>query len=139
MGEHWVEVFYRWFAGALLCFFAFAPAWVGGHVLVQVFQEPSDLDWFAVVVLGVCAALVYFFLLLAYRAFTGRGRKQDGGLLPRWAMKGFIHAFGVVAVCLIIAGIYQGELRPVFGGTGYLLTAYGALYAYGRGRRDPDA
>ena len=89
--------------------------------------------------LSICALLLYFLLLLAYRAFTGRGRKQDGGLLPPWAMKGFIHAFGIVAVILVVVGVYQGELRSFAGGLGYLLTAYVALYAYDKRKRDPGA
>jgi hypothetical protein len=132
MNEHWFAVLYRWFGGALLCFFAFAPVWIGAHVLLQLLQKPQEASVFVVTVLGVCAAIAYFLLLLAYRAFTGRGRKQDDGLLPPWAMKGFIHAFGVVAVCIVALGIYQGELRPIVGGIAYLLSPYGALYAYSR-------
>lgn len=105
-------------------------------MLVQIVQKPSDLDWFASGVLAGCGALLYFLLLLAYRAFTGRGRKRDDGLLPPWAMKGFIHLFGVIAVGLIIVGVYQGELRPIIGGVKYLATAYGALYAYEKGNPD---
>lgn len=45
---------------------------------------------------------------------------------------GFVHAFGVVAVCIIAIGIYQRELRPIVGGAAYLLVAYVALYGYGR-------
>ena len=139
MSEPWFAVAYRWFGGGILCFFAFVPAWIGGHVLVQIAQKPSDLDWRAALVLAGCGALLYFFLLLAYRAFTGRGRKQDGGLLPPWAMKGFVHVWGVMAVCIIIMGIYQQELRPILGGIAYLITGYGALYAYSDKKGRPDA
>ena len=138
MNERWFAVACRWFAGCAFCFFAIGPAWIGANVLVQIAQNPRQLFWPMLLVLAVCAALLYFLLLLAYRAFTGRGRKQDGGLLPPWAMKGFVHVWGVMAVCFILIGIYQQELRPIVGGIASLVTAYGALYAHVN-KRGPGA
>ncbi|MBA8885776.1 hypothetical protein [Dokdonella fugitiva] len=117
----------RIFAGAAFCFFAFAPAWVGFGVLAQIIVKPSELDLFAIAVLVVCFSLLYFFLLLAYRAFTGRGRKADGGLLPSWGMKSFVAAYGVMAVLIIAFAAYNGKLNGVLGGS---LNLFIALSVY---------
>jgi hypothetical protein len=138
MNEPWFSVLFRWFSGAILCFFGFIPAWVFVQVVITLFNEPSTFDLTAVLVLLGSAGLAYFFALIAWRAFTGRGRKQDGGLLPPWAMLGFIHAFGIIAVCIVILGLYQNELRPIFGGIGYLVCAYGALLGFRKNRSDAD-
>ena len=99
------------------------------------------MDWRALLVLIGAAAMTYFFALLAYRAFTGRGRKQDGGLLPPWAMKGFIHTFGVFSVVIILLGIYQKEWHPIVGGFGYLFVAYRSqlIYRWRRSIEDHNA
>ncbi len=84
------EIIARCYGGAILCFFAFVPAWILFHALADAYTNPKnalDLTWLGAV--AFCIALMYFLLLLAYRAFTGRGRKQDGGLLPPWAMQAF--------------------------------------------------
>lgn len=120
----------RLFSGAILCFFALAPGWVAFGILSQVVTTPSEFNLKAIVVLTVCFALLYFLLLLAYRAFTGRGRKADGGLLPLWAMKVFVASFGVIAILTVAFGVYSSNWPPVFGGLAYLVTAlvvYGAL------------
>ena len=120
----------RLFSGAILCFFAFAPGWIAFGILSQVVAKPREFDLKAVVVLAVCFALLYFLLLLAYRAFTGSGRNTDGGLLPPWAMKVFVASFGVIAIFTVAFGVYSGNWLPVFGGLTYLgiaLAVYGAL------------
>ena len=79
------QIIGRCSAGAILLFFAFVPGWILFHALADAFGNPKnvlDLTWLGAV--AFCTALLYFLLLLAYRAFTGRGRKQDGGLLPPW-------------------------------------------------------
>jgi hypothetical protein len=45
----------------------------------------------------------------------------------RWVMIGFIHAFGVIAFCIVIFGLFKNDLRPILGGISYLVCAYGAL------------
>lgn len=123
-----------------MCFFGYIPGWVFVQVVITLFNEPSKFDLTALLVLLGAAALTYFFALLAYRAFTGRGRKQDGGLLPPWAMLGFIHAFGVIAVCIIIFGFLQDKLLPILGGIGYIVSAYGALLRHkSRSGANPNA
>lgn len=77
--ERIIEVASRLFAGCILCFFAFAPGYILFHVIPQVIENPNDMVWGEFVALMVCCFLLYFLLLLAYRAFTGRGRKKDGG------------------------------------------------------------
>lgn len=137
--EKWLSICYRWFGGAILCFFGFIPGWIFVQTISTLVSSPAKIDWRALLVLIGAAAMTYFFALLAYRAFTGRGRKQDGGLLPPWAMKGFIHTFGVFAVVIIIFGIYQKEWHPIVGGFGYLVIAYRSLliYRWRRSIEDP--
>lgn len=130
--ENIFEILFRWISGALLCFFGFIPSWIFCNVIITLVNEPSKFDWGAVLALSVSAAGIYFFALLAYRAFTGRGRKQDGGLLPPWAMLGFIHSFGVIAVFCIFFGVYQKEWRPTLGGFSYLIMAYRSLVTFKR-------
>src|SRR5262249_61343494 len=99
---------------------------------------PSSNEWSADIVLVITRSLLYFLLLLAYRAYPGRGRKSDGGLLPPWAMLGFIHTFGVVAAVIVFFGIVQGRFLPIVGGIAYLLSAYGALAAVRARRKDGE-
>ena len=132
MDENIFEILFRWISGLLLCFFGFVPAWIFGSVVITLVKEPSKFDWGAVLALSISAAGVYFFALLAYRAFTGRGRKKDGGLLPPWAMLGFVHCFGVIAALCIFFGLYQNEWRPVVGGFSYLVIAYRSLVIFKR-------
>lgn len=140
MRENWLEVMYRWFGGAILSFFAFIPAWVAFHIVVGLFEKPANLGWESALALAISGGLLYFLGLLAFRAFTGRGRKEDGGLLPPWAMTGAIHLFGVIAAIIVVFGIVQGKLLPILGGIAYLISAYGALVARRargtRGERD---
>jgi hypothetical protein len=138
MDEHWLSVLSRWLSGAILCFFGFIPAWVLIQVIITLLNEPSKFDLTALLVLLGAGALAYFFALLAYRAFTGRGRRQDGGLLPPWAMIGFIYAFGIMAVCIIIFGLFKNEWRPVIGGIAYLVLARGALLMQRKSRSDAN-
>lgn len=130
MNEHWGSILCRWFGGTILCFFAFIPAWLFVNVIITLLADLNEIDWLAVLALAGTAVLTYFFALLAYRAFTGRGRKQDGGLLPSWVIKGFTHTYGVFGILIILLGLYQKEWRPVFGGICYLLIANRALATY---------
>jgi hypothetical protein len=117
------SVLIRFFSGAILCVFAVAPGWIAFGILSQVLANPSEFDLKALVACVVCFALLYFLLLLAYRAFTNTGRKEDGGLLPAWTMRVFVASFGVLAILTIVFGIYSGKWTPVFGGFAYLGTA----------------
>lgn len=104
------------------------------QVVITLINEPSKIDFTALLVLLGAAALAYFFALIAYRPFTGRGRKRDGGLLPPCAMMGFILAFGIIAVCITIYGLLNVQWRSVIGGASYLLVACGALMRYRKAR-----
>jgi hypothetical protein len=120
----------RLYGSAVLCFFAFAPGWVGFNILLQILLKPSELDLTAIIAMAVCFALLYFLLLLAYRAFTGQGRKSDGGLLPPWAMKFFIGAYGAFGILIVIFGAYSGKVIAVLGGLADVSSAvaiYGLL------------
>lgn len=118
-----IEIVFRIFGGFILVFFAIAPSWILFHLAKTLIFDPSDLDITAAIAFLVCVPLLYVLLLLAYRAFTGQGRKQDGGLLPPWALKMLAITFGVLAVAIIVFGFYQNELRPIVGGLGYLVSA----------------
>ncbi len=118
-----------------MLFFAFAPAWILFDLAKTLLLDPSDLDLTAAIAFLICAPLLYFFLLMAFRAFTGKGRKQDGGLLPPLALKIFAFSFGAMAIAIAIFGLYKGELRPVIGGIGYLASAI-VLYQVVRRREE---
>lgn len=115
-----LSVFVRFFSGAILCGFAVAPGWVAFDILSQVLANPSEFDRKALVACAVCFALLYFLLLLAYRALTNTELKKDGDLLPPWAMRVFVATFGVLAIITIIFGIYSRKWTPVIGGFAYL-------------------
>lgn len=107
--DGFLKIAFRIFGGCVLSFFAYVPGWIAVRVIVQLISDPEKFDWEAIVVLAVSLALFYFIALLAYRAFTGRGRNEDGGLLPPWALKLFAGAFGVTATLIVIFGIYKGK------------------------------
>src|SRR5450631_1861714 len=115
-----MSLFVRWFGGSILCFFAFIPAWILYHAIADVIGNPKEIDLTWVMAVIVCSSLLYFLLLLAYRAFTGRGRKQDGGLLPPLALQIFGALFGALAVIAIGFGIYEDKPRMVVGGIVYM-------------------
>ncbi len=122
--ERLLEVAFRLFGGAILLFAAFLPAWILFHLAKTLLLDPGDLDLTAAIAFAICAPLLYFFLLLAFRAFTGRGRRQDGGLLPPLALKFVALFFGAIGIAIAIFGFFQGEPRPVIGGLGYLASAF---------------
>lgn len=124
----------------MLSLFAFIPASILLHIVAQTVAQPSGLGWGTAFDLILCSGLLYFFGLLAFRAFTGRGRKGDGGLLPPWAMVGAIHTFGVIGALIGIFGIWQRDLLPVLGGIAYLVAAYSTLLVVrARGKKDEES
>jgi Na+-driven multidrug efflux pump len=111
------QVIARCYGGAILCFFAFVPGWILFHAIADAFANPKDfldLTWLGAVV--VCSALMYFLLLLAYRAFTGRGRKQDSGLLPPWTMQVFAIVFALCGAGVSAWGIKRQASATVIAG-----------------------
>jgi hypothetical protein len=106
----------RLFSGAFFCFIAIAPGWIIIRIVAGAFAHPHDIDLVSVIVLGVCLLLLYFFLLLAYRAITGKGRKTDGRLLPSWAMKAFVASYGAIGILTVILGIRAGAWREIVAG-----------------------
>ena len=136
--ERLLEIGFRMFGGAILLFFAFAPAWILFHLTKSLIFEPAELDAASAVVFLVCVPLLYFLLLLSYRAFTGRGRKQDGGLLPPLALKAFALVLGLFAIAIAVLGLLHGEFKPVLGGIAYLTVA-SALYGIVRKRERGEA
>jgi hypothetical protein len=121
--RHIVVTVYRWFAGLTLCAFAFVPSWIETHAILDAVIDPHTIDvtWFIAV--GVCSALLYFLLLLAYRAFTGRGRKQDSGLLPPLALQIFAVLFGAIGALVSGFAVYAARWPAVIGGLLEFLTA----------------
>lgn len=122
-------------AAAILGFFAFAPIYIGVGSVAVIVAEPEKFDWFFVTVVAVCASLAYFLLLLAYRALTGRGRKSDDALLPPAVIGGFLIAFGICGLAIMVYGIAQGNFAAIAGGVVYLIVA---LQSW-RSRRDSKA
>src|ERR1700728_3611997 len=118
-----VPIIGRCWAGAIVCFFAFVPAWILFHGLADIIGNPrpmleanlKDL-LLGLGILAFCVALIYFFLLLAYRAFTGRGRKRDGGLLPPLAMQVSAALFALCGAAVSAFGIERQEYPVVIAG-----------------------
>ena len=129
-----MEMLTRWFGGVILLVFAFAPAWILFHSIVSLIRQPSGLDGATAIIIVVCAGLLYFLLLVAFRAFTGKGRKGDGGLLPPWGLQVFAVAWGAVGIGVVAMGIIEKAPAPVFFGAGYVATAV-ALFMLAQRRR----
>jgi hypothetical protein len=134
-----IEILVRLFSGGILCFFAFIPAWIEYHAITDAIATPGTIDttWFIAII--VCSALLYFLLLLAYRAFAGRGRKQDGGLLPPFAMQGFAALFGLLGAAVSTFGLYQRNFATVFWGLLEFLAAASVFRMIGQRRKARSA
>lgn len=115
-----IEAVFRTLGGCILVFFAYIPGSVIFHIIAGWVTEPHEFEWATLVGLAFSSLLLYFFILLAYRAFTGHGRKKDDRLLPPWALKLFIGAFGVIAILIMVFGLHEGKWHPVIGGLLYL-------------------
>ncbi len=115
--EQIYTVIIRIFSGCILSFFAFVPGYLIFHMVIGIYKEPTNVEWQIYLFFIFCIALFYFLSLLAYRAFTGKGRKKDGGLLPPWAIILFSSTFG----------IYKEELRPIVGGISYLFISLAGM------------
>lgn len=111
-----IAISLRLMSGGILCVLAFAPAWIVYHAVADAIANPRTIDATWLIAVVVCSALGYFLLLLAYRAFSGRGRKEDGGLLPPLAMQGFAIAFSGIGAAVSAFGLYGGHWSAVCGG-----------------------
>ncbi|OOG61645.1 hypothetical protein B0E46_17000 [Rhodanobacter sp. B04] len=127
-------IFCRLFCCAILCFFAYIPASIAWWILSKSVAKPGEINLYTFVGLGISFTGLYFFVLLIYRALTGRGRKEDGGLLPPWAINLFVAAFGVMALLIVMFGIYSGKLPAVLGGISYFCIAL-AVWSARRNQR----
>lgn len=134
-----LAVAYRILGGGILALFAYVPFFIGWGILKQLIEKPSDTDWQAVAVISGCLALAYFLLLLAYRAFTGRGRKKDGALLPHWAMMVFAGLFCAVGWAVVVLGLMHHDWHVLRGGLVYCVTSSAVVFAAYRRRRAMDA
>lgn len=130
-----LAVAYRIFGGGILAFFAYVPLFIAWGILKQLIEKPSDTDWLAAAVISGCLALAYFLLLLAYRAFTGRGRKKDDALLPPWAMMAFAGLFCAVGWVVVVLGLMHRDWHAVHGGLVYCVTSSAVVFAAYRRRR----
>jgi hypothetical protein len=134
IAQHVVPIIGRWWAGGILCFFAFAPGWILFHILADIIGNPrSMLDakpkdlLLGLGVLALCGSLTYFLLLLAYRSITGRGRKKDGGLLPPFAMQIFAALFALCGAAVSALGIERQAYVAVFAGLFEFLIGVGVF------------
>lgn len=137
-----LELLIRFTSGGLLVLFAFVPAWILGHLARSAIQEPHTLDGAAALALVVCSALLCFLGLLAYRAFTGRGRASDGGLLPPLALSAIAIAFGCMAILIVAFGLHRSDWAAIIGGAVYLAGAimlFRLVQRRRRGEEESDA
>lgn len=123
-------ILFRIWCGAILCCFAFVPAWILFYAIYNLATDRTApiLPMFAVIL--ATGFLTYLLLLLAFRAFTGRGRKKDGGLLPPWAMKGMFHGIGIVGLIALYFGLHGHRIEVMLPGLMYVLIALIQLADY---------
>jgi hypothetical protein len=134
IARHTVPIIGRCWAGAILCFFAFVPGWILFHGLADIIHDPQPMLHaklkdllIGLGILAFCSALMYFLLLLAYRALTGRGRKKDGGLLPPLAMQIFAALFALCGAAVSALGIERQDYPVVFAGLFEFLSGLGVF------------
>ena len=103
--------FIRSLFGLVLCVAAYLPIKFVYHSLSQIFSKQESLVFyfFHFCLLLLSSGLTYFFLLLAYRAFTGKGRKKDGELLPPVVMKIFTVVLLIVWIAAFAIKIYERD------------------------------
>ncbi len=125
----------RWFGGAILCFFALVPGWIISHAVLDAIADPKTIDWRWLLAIAICASLMYFLLLMAFRAFTGRGRKRDGGLLPPLAIQVFAALFAALGASVSAIGLHEGELGVTFAGLLHFLAGVAVFRMAGLRRK----
>ena len=59
-------------------------------------------------------SLTYFLFLISYRAFSGRGRKKDGRLLPPLTVKIFAALWALILGFSVIVNFSGGNLWKTF-------------------------
>ena len=106
----------RWLCGLILLAFASAPAWLLANMIIDVIHRPGDFSIFGLVAAAIAALVLGFLLLLAYRAFTGRGRVSDGGLLSPWLMYGFLAVLSLIGISGFIVAPHGPGFNGVWGG-----------------------
>ena len=99
----------RWYAGLILCAFSLIPGWIEFKATQDAIENARTIDGTWVTAILVCSALCYFLLLVAYRAFTGRGREQDGGLLPPTVLQMLCVVFGVFVGAACLYALFNGH------------------------------
>jgi hypothetical protein len=136
------QILARYLNGGILCFIALVPGWILFHGLVDIFEDPKPLLsagprdlTLGVGLLVFLAALMYFLLLLAYRAFTFRGRKKDRGLLPPLAMQAFAILFSLAGAGISALGITHQDYLLVGVGLIHFLAGVGVFQLSAARRR----
>ena len=112
----------RVFCCIILLTFSYIPGFIGIHVLADLIHHPNHFNGKLFLVLLACSALFYLFLL-SFRTLTGKGRKEDDGLLPPWMMRGFILTLGVFSILSIFLGFHQKDIRFIIFGLSYVFPA----------------
>lgn len=121
-------VLMRWASVVLLCWFALLPCKILFHKMVDIFTDPRTLGWRWLLSVGICFGLLYFLLLLAYRALTGQGGRTDEGLLPPLALQVFAVLFAALSAALSVLGLlWNGQLEMIFCG---LFGLIGAAFVF---------
>lgn len=116
----YIATAHRIFGAAILCFFAFVPLYITGGIVWNIVKDPKGTPLSAVVALAICLPLAYFLLMLAWRAFTGRSPRKDGGLLPPLVLQIFAVLFGAIAAAGIAANFSSNRYLAALGGLGFL-------------------
>lgn len=131
--EEKADKFTRILVGLLCVLIALAPLYLGSVLLIGLLtgKEPLNIDIF--IGMGITVLIASPFLLLAYRLFTGKARKKDGGLIHPF----LIILFSIIIIIISLISIYAvpkeeflGSLIPVI--VFLLLGVSGLVFAFKR-------
>lgn len=117
----------RIFAGCIVSAVGFAPSYVCGTLLYWLFTGREELSNGILVAIAISAIIAAPFYLLAYRLFTGRGRKKDGGLISPYFL--IIMSVLIVLLGLSIAVLHPNgdAMKSIIGGCVFVLMGISGL------------
>jgi len=125
--SHFVALFYRLLGGLILSAFALVCGWGALNVIRGLFAPEERLTVASTAIIAVSLTLTYLLSLLAFRAFTGHGRKQDGRLIPLWALKALVSIYAAFAAIVVGLGLYRGNFQMALG-AGISLLSFAFFY-----------
>jgi len=131
--EEEANIFSRISGGFIILFVGFDPSYICGVLLYWLASGRENFSFGIIAAVLVSAAIAIPFYFLAFRVFTGKGRKKDGGLVSPYILL-------TMSVLIIVMGVVMGIILPseniiksiVGGGIFVLLGAGGVSLSYKR-------